>query len=82
MDSEMKKTKISTNPAVRRVYGAVSNRTFENFKYRCEAEGISIGKGFSALIEAYANGAVIVDGNRNKLKEHNDWNYIKEKNDE
>ena len=69
---------MAGNPVAKRVYAAVSNRTFENFKARCEAEGINLGRGFAALIEAYANGAVIVDGNRKSLKEHNEWNYLKE----
>lgn len=52
----------------RKIFASVKNETFDKFKKRCENEGIEdVGVALSAIIEMYADGAIISGFDPNKV---------------
>ena len=69
---------MASTRTVRSIYSSVNSITFSKFVARCKAENISIGDALSGFVEAYANGAVLVDGDRQTIPEHRKWDKEKE----
>lgn len=75
--SDWIKAPISVINSRRRVFADVSQRDFDSFRYRCSAEGITIGEALAELVHQYAHGAFLVSGTK-KTHHGNGIDYLKE----